>query len=234
MREHNHTYKQFDIELGSLKDQVLAMGGLVEQHIAEAMRALVDRDVERAQRVIDGDRAVNKMEMAIDELCVRILALRQPAGSDLRFVASALKIVTDLERIGDLTVNMAERALFLCQEPPMRAVVDLPRMAAAAQKMLRDALESFVTGDVVKAETVLRADEQVDRWLVEVFEDLRAEMRRDPSVVDRGISTIFFAKHLERLADHTTNVAEMVVFHVRGTDVRHRFSRETDRPNDKK
>ena len=155
MADVGHTYTQFDAELRSLKDQILAMGGLVESHIAEAMRALVERDPGRAQRVIDEDRQVNKMELAIDELCVRVLALRQPAGSDLRFVAAALKIVVDLERIGDLTVNMAERAIFLCQHPPMRAVVDLPRMAAACQKMLRDALDSFVTGDVARAESVL-------------------------------------------------------------------------------
>jgi phosphate transport system protein len=228
--DHSHTYKQFDAELRSLKDQILAMGGLVESHIAEAMRALVERDPARAQKVIDEDRQVNKMELAIDELCIRVLALRQPAGSDLRFVAAALKIVVDLERIGDLTVNMAERALFLCQHPPMRAVVDLPKMATACQKMLRDALDSFVTGDVARAEGVLRSDDQIDAQLVTIFDEIRAEMRRDPEVIDRGISTIFFAKHLERLADHTTNVAEMVVFQVRGTDVRHRFSRETGQP----
>jgi len=227
---HSHTYKQFDAELRSLKDQVLAMGGLVEAHIAEAMQALIERDPVRAQKVIDEDRQVNKMELAIDELCIRILALRQPAGSDLRFVAAALKIVVDLERIGDLTVNMAERAIFLSQHPPMRALVDLPRMAQAVKGMLRDALDSFITGDVAKAESVLRADDEVDKQLVVIFEELRAEMRRDPEVIDRAISLIFFAKHLERLADHTTNVAEMVVFQVRGTDVRHRLSRETGQP----
>jgi phosphate transport system protein len=220
---HGHIYKQTDAELRLLKDSLLAMGGLVEQHIAEAMKALVNREPERAKAVIKGDRQVNQMELDIDERCVRFLALRQPAASDLRFIAAALKIVTDLERIGDLAVNMAERAVSLCEEPPMRAIVDLPRMATAAQKMLRDALDAFVTHDVEKAESVLAADDQIDRWLVQVFEDLREEMKRDPAVINRGISTIFFAKHIERLADHTTNIAEMVVFLVRGHDIRHRL-----------
>jgi phosphate transport system protein len=223
--EHSHIYKPFDAELQALKDQLLAMGGLVEAQISDAMRSLVDRDPERARRVIDDDRRVNAMELSIDELCLRILALRQPAASDLRFIAAALKIVTDLERIGDLAVNMAERALSLCDEAPLRVVVDLPRMANAAQKMLRDALDAFVAHDAEKAEAVLAADDQIDAWLVDVFAELRAEMMKDPSGINRGISTIFFAKHIERLADHTTNVAEMVVFLVKGRDVRHARSR---------
>lgn len=225
MVEHGHIYKHFDDELRALKDQLLAMGGLVENHISEAMRALLERDPARAKRVIDEDRKVNMMELQIDEQCIRLLALRQPAASDLRFIAAALKIVTDLERIGDLTVNMAERAMALAAEPPLRAVVDLPRMATAAQTMLREVLEAFVTHDAARAERVMAADDQIDQWLVGVFDELRAEMTRDPSVVNRGISTIFFAKHIERLADHTTNVAEMVVYVVRGTDVRHPRSR---------
>ena len=222
MADHGHIYKPFDAELQALKDQLLAMGGLVEAHIADAMKALVERDQNRARAVIDADRAVNQMELAIDEQCIRMIVLRQPAASDLRFIASALKIVTDLERIGDLAVNMAERALALADEPPLKAVVDLPRMASVAQKMLRDALDAFVTKDVAKAESVLKADAEVDRLLVQVFDDLRAEMVRDPETINRAISTIFFAKHIERLADHTTNVAEMVVYLVRGQDVRHR------------
>jgi phosphate transport system protein len=221
-----HIYKPFDAELRSLKDQILAMAGLVEAHIADATRALVDRDAARAKGIIEADRAVNSLELAIDEQCVRILALRQPAASDLRFIASALKIVTDLERIGDLAVNLAERAIDLCSEPPLRAAVDLPRMSAAAQKMLRDALDAFVTHDVAKAEAVLDADEEIDKLLVDAFGELRAEMQRDPSSVSRCIATLFFAKNLERMADHTTNVAEMVVYLVRGKDVRHRRNAE--------
>ena len=225
MSEHTHIYKPFDAELRALKDQLLAMGGLVEAHIADAMKALVERDPSRAQKVMEGDRAVNAMELAIDEQCIRILALRQPAASDLRFIAASLKIVTDLERIGDLAVNMAQRAIALAGEPPLRAVVDLPRMATAAQKMLREALDAFVTHDAEKAESVITQDDLIDGWLVQVFDEIRAEMQRDPSVINRGIATIFFAKHIERVADHATNVAEMVVYLVRGQDVRHRWAR---------
>src|SRR5687768_1734201 len=136
-----HIYKPFDAELRSLKDMLLAMGGLVEAHISDALRALVDRDAERARGVVESDKQVDALEVQIDALCVRMLALRQPAASDLRFIAAALKIVTDLERIGDLAVNMAERALQLADEPRLEGVVDLPRMASSVQKMLRDALD---------------------------------------------------------------------------------------------
>jgi phosphate transport system protein len=149
-------------------------------------------------------------------------ALRQPAASDLRFIASTLKIVTDLERIGDLAVNMGERALALIDEPAMRVVIDLPQMAAKAQRMLADALDAFVTGNVAKAEAVLAADDGIDATMVEIFSEITSEMQRDPATIKRGIATIFFAKHIERLADHTTNVAEMVVYMVRGHDVRHK------------
>jgi phosphate transport system protein len=216
-----HTNLIFDGELRSLKDQISAMGHLVDDHVAEALRALLERDGELAARVIDGDRAVNQMELAIDEQCIRMLALHQPAASDLRFVAAALKMVTDLERIGDLAVNMAERARALAAEPRLRAVDDLPGMARAARDMLRDVLDAFVTGDAPEAEAVIAADARIDDWSARVFAEVSAEMARDPECVARGLATIFFAKHVERLADHVTNVAEMVIYLVRGQDVRH-------------
>jgi phosphate transport system protein len=224
-KPHTHIYRPFDAELRALKDQILAMGGLVETHVAEAVDALVERDAAKAQRVIDADRAVNQLELAIDELCIRTLALRQPAASDLRFVAASLKMVTDLERIGDLAVNMAERAMALAEEPPLPVLVDLPRMAAAAQKMLRDALDAFVTDDAAKAESVLKADDEIDDWMANAFDILTDIMQRDPSTIRRGIATLFFGKHIERMADHTTNIAEMVIYQVRGKDVRHLFTR---------
>jgi phosphate transport system protein len=150
-----------------------------------------------------------------------LLALHQPAASDLRFVAAALKMVTDLERIGDLAVNMAERAAALAPEEPLRAVAELPRMAAAAQGMLRRVLDAFVSADAVEAEAVMASDRSIDAWMERLFSELVAEMTRDPKAVERGIATIFFAKHIERMADHVTNVAEMVVYLVRGQDVRH-------------
>jgi phosphate transport system protein len=221
MTSRMHINADFDAELRSLKQQVQAMGSLVDRHVGQAVSALVERDAERARRVIDADRAVNQMELAIDEQCIRLLALHQPAASDLRFVAAALKMVTDLERIGDLAVNMAERVVALCEEPALRAVEELPGMAAAAQSMLREVLDAFVTGDPAKAEAVMAADAAIDAWMARLFEEVQSVMGREPSTVARGLATIFFAKHVERMADHATNVGEMVVYLVRGQDVRH-------------
>lgn len=221
MTSRKHLNAEFDAELRSLKQQVQAMGSLVDRHVGQAVSALVERDAERAGRVIEADRAVNQMELAIDEQCIRLLALHQPAASDLRFIASALKMVTDLERIGDLAVNMAERVVPLCEEPPLRAVEELPGMAAAAQTMLREVLNAFVTGDPVKAEAVMAADAAIDAWMARIFQEVQSVMGRDPGAVARGLATIFFAKHIERMADHATNVGEMVVYLVRGQDVRH-------------
>ena len=224
MTRQGHINAQFDAELRSLKEQILAMGRLVDEHVSAAVAAMLAGDVERARRVIAADRAVNQMELAIDEQCIRMLALRQPAASDLRFVAAALKMVTDLERIGDLAVKMAEEVPRLSAAPPLRAVTELPAMAAAAQGMLRDALEAFVTSDPVKAEAVMAADAAVDAWMIRLFGEVQDAMERDAGVVRRGLATIFFGKQIERMADHTTNVAEMIVFAVRGQDVRHAMS----------
>jgi phosphate transport system protein len=216
-----HTDTSFDAELRSLKAQILAMGHLVDEHVDSALRALMEQDVALADKVIEADRAVNQMEIAIDEQCIRLLALHQPAASDLRFVAAALKMVTDLERIGDLAVNMAERARALAAQPPLRAVEELPGMAAAAQGMLRKVLDSFVKADAAEAEAVMAADVTIDAWMARLFTEISGEMERDSKNVARGLATIFFAKHVERMADHVTNVAEMVVYLVRGKDVRH-------------
>jgi phosphate transport system protein len=225
MGDRQHIYKTFDLELGSLKDQILAMGELVTGHVTEALRAIEDRDVEIGTRIFEADRAVNHLELAIDEQCIRMLALRQPAAKDLRFIAASLKIVTDLERIGDLAVNMAERAAALAIEPPLRALRNLPRMAEAAQSMLRQVLAAFVHEDAEAAERVMAADQQIDDWLTDFFDEAVIDMRGDPEAIRRGITAIFFAKHIERMADHTTNVAEMIIFLVRGQDVRHTLTR---------
>jgi phosphate transport system protein len=225
MGDRQHIYKTFDHELRSLKDQIQAMGELVTGHVTEAMRGLHERDVEIGSRIFEADRAVNHLELAIDEQCIRMLALRQPAAKDLRFIAAALKIVTDLERIGDLAVNMAERAAALAIEPQLRALRNLPRMAEAAQTMLRQVLAAFVHEDAEAAERVMAADQQVDDWLTDFFDEALADMKLDPDATKRGITAIFFAKHIERMADHTTNVAEMVIYLVRGQDVRHSLTR---------
>lgn len=221
MTNGRHINAAFDVELRSLKDQVLAMGNLVDRHVSEAVAAMVERDVTRAERVIEADRAVNQLELAIDEQCIRMLALQQPAASDLRFIAAALKMVTDLERIGDLAVNMAERVSALTETAPLRAVEELPAMAGAAQTMLRDVLAAFVNRDAVKAASVRAADTAIDVWMARLFAEIQSVMGRDSTSITKGLATIFFAKHIERMADHVTNVAEMVIYLVLGQDVRH-------------
>jgi len=203
------------------------MGGKVEGQIAESMRALAERDSALALKVQRDDAEVNRLEIGIDELCRRILALRQPAASDLRLITTALKIVTDLERIGDLAVNVAERALDLNQVPPLKPYVDLPHMAAVAQSQTSRALDAFVRADVTLAEEVLRGDEEIDALFLKVFNELLDFMTHDPNTIRRATSLMFVAKHLERVGDHAMNVAEMVIYMVRGTDVRHPRSRES-------
>jgi phosphate transport system protein len=224
MTDRHHINVAFGTELRSLKEQILTMGRLVDAHVGEVVRALLERDRELAARVIEADRAVNQMELAIDEQCIRILALYQPAASDLRFIAAALKIVTDLERIGDLAVNMAERVQLLAGQVGPPAVGELPAVATAARKMLEEVLEAFVAGDAAKAQGVMRADPDIDARAARVIADVQSAMERDPQSVARGVATIFFAKHIERMADHATNIAEMVVYLVQGQDVRHKTS----------
>jgi phosphate transport system protein len=221
MTTRNHINSAFDVELRSLEEQILAMGSLVDRHVGEAVAALVERDVDRAGRVVEADRAVNQMELAIDEQCIRVLALQQPEASDLRFIAASLKMVTDLERIGDLAVNMAQRVAALSEEPALRIAEELPAMAAAAQKMLRDVMEAFVRSDPVRAEAVIAADPAIDTWMARIFEEIQVVMTRDPSSVARGLATVIFAKHIERMGDHVTNIAEMIIYLALGQDVRH-------------
>jgi phosphate transport system protein len=222
--QHDHIVKQFDVDLRILKDKLLLMAGLVEDQISSALRALEARDASIAERVEHGDRQVNILELEIDELCVRILALRQPAASDLRFIAAALKIVTDIERVGDIAVNVAERVEALSRIAQMTPSIDLAPIGLEAQSMLKQSLDAFVRGDAAMAEKVLGRDQPVDRMFVEIFQQLTDAMKRDPQSVERCVSLIFVAKHLERIADHATNIAEMVVYLVKGKDVRHRFS----------
>jgi phosphate transport system protein len=220
-----HTDRTYEAELRSLRDQLLAMGGKVEQAITASVSAITERDAAVAERVKEGDREINRMEVDIDGACRRVLALRQPAASDLRFITTALKIVTDLERMGDLAVNVAERAIDLSRAPALAPVHDLPKLAGLSEAALQKALDAFVTGDVAKAEEVMRGDELLDALYLKIFNDLLALMMEDPRSIRRATSLMFAAKHLERFGDHATNIAEMVVYMVRGTDVRHPRSR---------
>jgi phosphate transport system protein len=220
-----HTDKAYEAELTTLREQLLEMGGLVEAAIAGSVRAVVERDATLADQVKLKDRQVNRMEVAIDQACRRILALRQPAASDLRFITTALKIVTDLERMGDLAVNIAERAADLAQAPQLRPLHDLARLAQLSEAQLKRALDAFVTGDASEAEEVLKGDDHLDALYLKIFQELLGLMMEDPRSIRRATSLMFVAKHLERFGDHATNLAEMVIFMVRGTDVRHPKSR---------
>jgi phosphate transport system protein len=221
-----HIDKTYDAELDDLRHKLIQLGGKVESEIATSVRALTERDSALAEQVLSADREVNRLEIEVDDVCRRLLALRQPAASDLRLITTALKIVVDLERIGDLSVNIAERALDLNQSPPLPPVHDLTRLAQLCQAQLRAALDAFVDGDATKAEAVIKADDLLDALYHKLFNDLLALMMEDPRNIRRANSLLFVAKHLERLGDHATNVAEMVVYMVRGTDVRHPNSRE--------
>ncbi len=211
--------KEQDIE--SLKERVLKMGGFVEESIRKSITALVERDQKLAIEVIDGDAIVNNYDVEIEEECIRFLAIWQPTGSNLRFVTTAIKIITDLERIGDLAVDICERAVELNDEPPLKPYIDIPRMAEAAQKMLKDSLDSFVARDEALAMSVCAADDFVDNLNQQIFNELLLYMLKDPKNISRAVRLTYITKYLERIADHATNIAEMVVYMVKGKVIRH-------------
>src|SRR6266436_4177485 len=221
-----HTDRVYDAELEELRSKLLTLGGKVEAEISQSMRALTERDSKLAEQVVGSDREVNRLELEVDESCRRLLALRQPAASDLRFITTALKIVVDLERIGDLAVNIAERAMDLNQSPPLKPIHDLVKLAELGQRQVRASLDAFVEGDPAKAEAVIRNDDLLDSVYHNLVNELLGLMMEDPRNIRRANSLLFVAKHLERLGDHATNVAEMVIYMVRGTDVRHPGSRD--------
>ena len=220
-----HTDKAYEQELKDLRDRLLAMGGMVERAISASVRSVMERNTELAAKVKANDLEVNRLEVAIDGACRRLLALRQPAASDLRFITTALKIVTDLERMGDLAVNIAERAIDLAQAPPLRLFHDLSALADLSEAQLKKALDSFVNRDPVKAEEVMAGDDLLDALYLKIFNDLLQLMMEDSRAIRRATALMFVAKHLERFGDHAINVAEMVIYMVRGTDVRHPHSR---------
>jgi phosphate transport system protein len=220
-----HTDKLYEQELNELRDKLLAMGGKVESAISRSVRAVIERSTELAEKVRAGDVEVNRLEVDIDGACRRLLALRQPAASDLRFITTALKIVTDLERMGDLAVNIAERALDLSQAAPLRPFHDLSALAGLSEAQLRKALDAFVQRDPAKAEEVMAGDDMLDALYLKIFNELLVLMMEDSRVIRRATALMFVAKHLERFGDHAINLAEMVIYMVRGTDVRHPRSR---------
>ncbi len=213
--------RHFHEELEALKQTLLAMGGLVEDQIRRVMRALTERDDVLAQEVIDRDRQVNAYDVEVDETCVNLLALHQPAAGDLRFITTAMKIVTDLERIGDQAVNIGQRVLELNREPQLKPYIDLPRMAERAQAMVKESLDAFVTRDTELARRVCAADAEVDALKEQIFRELLTFMMEDARTISRAIRLILISRFMERVADHATNIAEMVIYMVEGKMVRH-------------
>lgn len=215
-----HSDKEYESELQDLKTRISQMGASVADMIASSMRAFVERNTELARRMIQFDHQINRFEVETDELCMRILARRQPVASDLRFITTGLKLVTDLERIGDLCVNICERVIEMNEEEPLWPD-DLPEMAEIVEGMVREALAAFISGDSDRAQHVIERDRVVDVYHAQMFRELLTYMTQDPKNVSRATRVQFIARYLERIGDHATNLAEMVIFMAHGKDIRH-------------
>lgn len=213
--------RHFDDELKSVKDRILRMGALVEDQIANAIKGLVERNSEIARDVIANDHQVNALDVEIDEECLRLIALHQPMARDLRFLTTAMKISTELERMSDLAENVSERSIELNQEPQLKPYIDIPRMAQHAQTMVKEALDSFVNMDSKLARKVCGDDDYMDDINEQIFRELLSFMLEDPKTISRAVRITFISKYLERVADHATNVGELVVYMVEGKIIRH-------------
>ncbi|MBM3305078.1 MAG: phosphate signaling complex protein PhoU [Candidatus Aminicenantes bacterium] len=213
--------RPFDEELKALKEKLLEMAARAEEQIALAVRALKERREDLAGEVLGREAAINRLDIEVDEMAMKLLALRQPMAADLRFITSAMSIGTDLERIGDLAVNIAERALDLLKRPQLKPLIDIPRMAELAQAMVRDALNAFVNGDEKLAKQVCERDDQVDEINDQVFRELLTYMMQDPGTITRAVDLILVGRHLERIADHATNIGEDVIYMVKGRTIKH-------------
>ncbi|HET6371135.1 MAG TPA: phosphate signaling complex protein PhoU [Nitrospiria bacterium] len=213
--------RHFDEELKNLKEKILRMGAMVEEQIANAIKSLVDRNSDLARQVISNDHRVNAMDVEIDEDCLRLIALHQPMAGDLRFLTTAMKISTELERMSDLAENVSERAIELNEEPQIKPYIDIPRMAVHTQRMVKESLDAFVNRDVDLARKVCADDDFVDDLNHQIFRELLSFMIEDPHAISRAIRISFISKYIERIADHATNVAELVVYLVEGKIIRH-------------
>jgi phosphate transport system protein len=212
-----------DKEFRKLKEDLLTMASMVQAAIKQSVRSLVDRDSETAREVIEGDRRINAIDVRIEEECIRLLALTQPMGKPLRFIAAALKIASDLERVADNAVNVAERAIELNEEPVLKPYVDIPRMGEIAQGMVRDAIDALINEDKHLAFDVIMRDDEIDELNEAVSLELMAIMTRNPETVTRGTKVTYISKYLERIGDHATNIAEDVVYMVEGRIIRHKL-----------
>lgn len=213
--------RHFDRDIEEIKQLMLRMGGMVEQQMVESVRALMERDTELAQHVIDRDRDIDQMELTIDQKTIELMATMQPAASDLRFVATIMKITPELERIADLAQDVCERAIELNREPQLKPISQLPLLAENAQRMVREALDSFVRGDAELARSVIRRDDVVDQLTEESFRSLLTYMLENPRNIAAAIRLTFIGKYFERMADNATNICEMVVYLVEGKMIKH-------------
>ena len=221
MPDRAHTNKHYEGQLRALKEKLLLIGHMAEVAIADATRALIERKPSLAQRVVDDDDKLDQLELEIDDICLEILVRDQPVASDLRFITTAMKIVGDIERIGDIGVNIARRALEILHEPELRPVIDVPVAAAAAQRILKQSLDAFVQSDAELAKQVIEGDRYIDDVCEQMLRELLTYMFEDPSTITRALRLIFVARNLERVGDHAANIAEMVIFLVEGHDIRH-------------
>jgi phosphate transport system protein len=214
-------FRHFQEDLDTLKERLLAMGGLAEERVRESVGGVKDRDSAALDAVLAGDEPINDLHMEIDDRCFKLLALHQPMAVDLRSIVAAVKINTDLERVGDLAINIAEAVRRYMKHPPVKELIDIPRMADIAQRMLRNALDAYVRRDIDLAQGVLNEDDTLDALKTQVFRELLTYMLQDPQTIEPSLDLILVSRHLERIGDHATNVAEDVIFMVSARDVRH-------------
>jgi phosphate transport system protein len=221
MKHNGDQQRHFEAELAALKERLLEMGGLAEERVRAAMRGLIERDANAIESVAGGDEPINRLHLEIDNRAFTLLALHQPMAIDLRAIVAAMKIVTDLERVGDLAVNIAEASARYLQHVPVKPLIDLPRMSEIAEGMLRDALDAFIRRDVGLAQPVLDSDDDLDALKNQVFRELLTYMLEAPAKIEASLDLILISRHLERIGDHATNIAEDVIFMVSARDVRH-------------
>jgi len=224
MEERVHTSTQYERELREVKESLIYLGALAEQSIREALESLLKRNSELAQKVVDGDTGIDRLDEQIDEQCLRILALRQPTARDLRFITTAIKINGHLERIGDMAANIAEKAIILNREPQLKPYIDIPRMAEITRGMIRKSLDALINEDHTLAEEVKREDEIVDNLNEQIFRELLTFMIEDPRTTHRALLIMQISKSLERISDHAESIADAVIFMVTGENVRHKYS----------
>lgn len=213
--------RKFDEELNNLKEKLMQMAALAEESITLAVRSLKERNEAYAQRVFEGEETLNLLDIEIDNLGMQLFALRQPMAVDLRLITATMRIAVELERIGDLAVNIAQRSLELLKQPPLKPLIDIPRMADIAQQMVRDAIDAFVNKNDKLAKNVCERDDEVDDLNDQIFRELLTYMMQDPKTIEIAVELILVGRHLERIADHATNIGEDVIYMVKGKTIKH-------------